>query len=129
MVGFGFMDNIIMIQAGNIIDNTFGVRFGLSTLVAAAFGNLCSDALGVLFGSAVESAAARLHLELPNMTAAQVGMAGMRRTATLGQLFGIMCGCSLGMTTLLFMDMEDDERLKMAKKLDTVFEPVLSSIH
>ena len=58
MVGLlGFMDNIIMIQAGNIIDHTFGVRFVLLTLVAAAFGNLCSDASGVLFGSAVESAA------------------------------------------------------------------------
>ena len=129
MVGFGFMDNIIMIQAGDVIDHTLGVRFGFSTLVAAAFGNLCSDASGVLFGSVVESAAARLRLELPNLTAAQAGMAATRRAATLGQLIGIMCGCCLGMTTLLFMDMESAERLKMAKKLDTVFEPVLNSVH
>lgn len=55
------------------------------------------------------------------MTTVQVGMAATRHTATLGQLFGIMCGCSLGMMTLLFMDMEDVEHLKMAKKLNTVY--------
>jgi hypothetical protein len=55
------------------------------------------------------------------MTTVQVGMAATRHTATLGQLFGIMCGCSLGMMTLLFMDMEDVERLEMAKKLNTVY--------
>jgi len=35
MVGFGFMDNTVMIQAGNAIDCTLGVSFGLSTLTAA----------------------------------------------------------------------------------------------
>ncbi|EOD36166.1 hypothetical protein EMIHUDRAFT_49391, partial [Emiliania huxleyi CCMP1516] len=53
MVGFGFMDNTVMIQAGNAIDCTLGVSFGLSTLTAlraAAFGQVCSDSAGVLFG-------------------------------------------------------------------------------
>ena len=40
MIGFGFMDNLIMIQAGDLIDNTTGVRFGLATLTAAAFGQV-----------------------------------------------------------------------------------------
>jgi hypothetical protein len=85
MVGFGFVDNIIMIQAGVIIDHTFaGVRFGFLTLVAAAFRNLSSDASGVLFSSVIKSAPARLYLKLPNMTAAQVFMATTRHTATLG---------------------------------------------
>ena len=35
MVGFGLMDNTIMIHAGNLIDCTLGVTFGLSTLSAA----------------------------------------------------------------------------------------------
>jgi hypothetical protein len=84
MVGFGFVDNIIMIQAGVIIDHTFaGVRFGFLTLVAAAFRNLSSDASGVLFSSVIKSAPARLY-KLPNMTAAQVFMATTRHTATLG---------------------------------------------
>jgi hypothetical protein len=78
------LSKFFMIQAGNIIDHTFGVRFGFLTLVAAALGNLSLDASGVLFGSVVKSAAARLYLKLPNMTAAQVVMAVTRRTATLG---------------------------------------------
>lgn len=40
MVGFGFMDNLVMIQAGDMIDSTIGVTLGLSTLTAAAFGQV-----------------------------------------------------------------------------------------
>jgi len=43
MVGFGFMDQTIMIQAGNAIDCTLGVTLGLSTLSAAAFGQIVSN--------------------------------------------------------------------------------------
>jgi hypothetical protein len=38
MVGFGFMDNMVMIQAGQYIDSTIGVQLGLATLTAAACG-------------------------------------------------------------------------------------------
>ena len=38
MIGFGFMDNIVMIQAGQYIDSTLGVALGLATLTAAAAG-------------------------------------------------------------------------------------------
>jgi Transmembrane protein 65 len=44
----------VMIQAGNAIDCTIGVVFGLSTLSAAAIGQICSDASGVVFGGTVE---------------------------------------------------------------------------
>ncbi|CAN0299735.1 unnamed protein product, partial [Hapterophycus canaliculatus] len=40
MVGFGIMDNFVMLTAGDIIDNTFGVKFGLATLTAAACGQV-----------------------------------------------------------------------------------------
>jgi hypothetical protein len=43
MVGFGFMDNFIMIQAGGYIDATLGVKFGLATMTAAAMGQIVSD--------------------------------------------------------------------------------------
>ena len=86
MVGFGFMDNLVMIFAGDLIDNTIGVRFGLATLVsvgfaarlpiptergrpadrrhktrdrAAAFGQVFSDVSGVAFGGVVDSASSR----------------------------------------------------------------------
>ena len=35
MIGFGIMDNFVMITAGEAIDSTFGVMFGLSTMAAA----------------------------------------------------------------------------------------------
>lgn len=54
MVGFGIMDNFIMIQAGDAIDNTFGATLGIATLTAAAFGQVFSDVSGVLFGGVVE---------------------------------------------------------------------------
>ena len=54
MVGFGFMDNLVMIQAGSYIDNTLGVQFGLATLTAAAMGQVVSDMSGVLFGGSLE---------------------------------------------------------------------------
>jgi Transmembrane protein 65 len=38
MVGFGFMDQFVLIQAGGYIDATLGVRLGLATLSAAAAG-------------------------------------------------------------------------------------------
>ena len=43
MIGFGFMDNFIMIQAGGYIDSTLGVKFGLATMTAAAMGQIVSD--------------------------------------------------------------------------------------
>ena len=34
MVGFGFMDNFVMITAGQAIDNSLGVQMGLATMVS-----------------------------------------------------------------------------------------------
>lgn len=86
MIGFGFMDNTIMIQAGELIDMSFGssgivhtvsiaplflgVRFGLSTLTAAAVGQLFSDASGVCFGSTVDNLVCRL---FPRLQQGEIG--------------------------------------------------------
>ena len=40
MIGFGAMDNFVMIQAGQYIDSTLGVQLGLATMTAAAAGTL-----------------------------------------------------------------------------------------
>lgn len=34
------MDNFVMLSAGDLIDNTLGVKFGLATLTAAACGQV-----------------------------------------------------------------------------------------
>lgn len=41
MVGFGIMDQTIMIQAGDLIDSTLGSKLALPTLYAAACGQVC----------------------------------------------------------------------------------------
>ena len=46
-----------MIQAGNAIDCSIGVMFGLSTLSAAAFGQIVANVIGILFGGTLESLA------------------------------------------------------------------------
>src|SRR5210317_197694 len=55
MIGFGFMDNTIMIHAGHYIDCTLGVTFSLSTLAAAGIGQIFSGIGGVLFGDTLET--------------------------------------------------------------------------
>ena len=56
-IGFGFMDQTVMIQAGNAIDCSIGVMFSLSTLSAAAFGQIVANVIGILFGGTLESLA------------------------------------------------------------------------
>jgi len=129
MVGFGFMDNIIMIQAGDFIDSTLGVTFGFSTLTAAAFGNICSDTSGCLFGGIVESASEKLRLPGPKFTAAQASMRIVRVWGTGGAVVGVICGCLLGMTQLFVLDLEKSERLKKAAELDKIFESVVANGH
>lgn len=60
MMGFGFMDNTIMIHAGHYVDCTLGVAFGLSTLAAAGIGQIFSGIGGVMFGDALDTAFRRL---------------------------------------------------------------------
>jgi len=60
MIGFGFMDNTIMIHAGHYVDCTLGVTFGLSTLAAAGIGQIFSGIGGVVFGDALDNAFRRM---------------------------------------------------------------------
>ena len=46
-LGFGFIDNAIMILAGDSIDITLGAKFGISSIAAAAIGNIFADVSGL----------------------------------------------------------------------------------
>lgn len=48
-----------MILAGDMIDTSLGVTLGISTMCAAAIGNIVSDVAGVLLGTVVEDFCAR----------------------------------------------------------------------
>jgi hypothetical protein len=113
MIGFGLMDQTIMLQAGNAIDCTLGVTFGLSTLAAAAFGQVCSDASGVLFGGTLESLAAGAGLPRAELTAEQRGLTLVKNVRLAGNFFGVILGCCLGLLNLLFIDTARSSTLKL----------------
>jgi len=103
-VGFGFADNFIMIVAGDAIDNTLGIRMGISTLAAAGLGNLISDVCGIGLGEVVENWSRKLGLNDPRLTREQLEMRKTRWVKSLACILGISLGCILGMVPLLFLD-------------------------
>lgn len=101
MVGFGFMDNFVMITAGSYVDATLGVTLGASTLTAAALGNAVSDVSGVLFGGALERSLSKLNFAVPPpLTACQRALPISRNVHTAGSAIGVFLGCLLGACTL-----------------------------
>mmetsp|Transcript_11835 Transcript_11835/g.18169 ORF Transcript_11835/g.18169 Transcript_11835/m.18169 type:complete len:319 (+) Transcript_11835:167-1123(+) len=122
MVAFGFMDNLIMIQAGGYIDATFGAALGLATLSAAAMGQVVSDVSGVAFGGVVERS---LNMKLPTLTEAQRVSSVVRNTRMAGSILGIALGCLLGATSLLFMDLEARDRQERTKDLRDVISKMI----
>jgi len=129
MIGFGFMDNLVMIQAGDMIDNSIGVTFCLSTLTAAALGQVVSDASGVCFGGCIEALATKLGLPSSTMTNAQLKSKSVRIFSTGCATVGVILGCVLGMTCLLFMDLEKADREKKKKKLAALFDSLMEDGH
>jgi len=113
MVGFGIVDQTVMLQAGNAIDCTIGVTFGLSTLTAAAFGQVCSDASGVLFGGTLDNLMGKLGLPKANLTNAQRALPLVQRVKLAGSFFGIVSGCCIGLLNLLFIDTNRSSTLKL----------------
>ncbi|XP_055013473.1 transmembrane protein 65 [Boleophthalmus pectinirostris] len=111
-VGFGFLDNAIMIAAGTQIELSIGVTLGISTMAAAALGNLVSDLAGLGLAGYVEALASRLGMQGPELTPKQADMWQTRLSAHLGKAIGICIGCLLGMFPLLFIseDEEDDKK-------------------
>jgi len=101
MVGFGFVDNLIMIMAGDVIDARLGLAFGVTTMAAAGLGNAVSDAAGVYLGGYIEIVAAKMGMKDPKLTKAQAKTKKARLVSTTAAAFGIIIGCLLGMIPLL----------------------------
>jgi len=118
MIGFGFVDNIIMIVAGDAIDMTLGVTFGLTALAAAGLGNAFSDVCGVYLGGVIETVASKIGVK-PDVSQAQLMSRHGRIAASTGGALGIFFGCILGMVPLLFMDHDDRKLTKTFADLDT----------
>lgn len=118
-----------MIQAGEAIDASFGVIFGLSTLTAAGFGQCFSDVAGITCGGMVDAVVTRLNLPRHNLTPDQLDLRETRLWTTMGGCIGVVTGCLLGMSCLLFMDTDRAERAKKAKELQSIFETIMDEGH
>jgi len=103
-IGFGFLDNFIMIVAGEYIDLTLGAKLGISTMAAAALGNTLSDMMGIGSAWYVESWAEKLGATPPDLSSEQLEMTSCRVANNLGRALGVVFGCLLGMFPLLFID-------------------------
>lgn len=112
-IGFGFLDNAIMIVAGEYIDIKVGAMLGISTMAAAAFGNMISDVAGIGLAGYVEALVARMGFDGPRLTAKQLTMRATRVACHTGRAVGIVIGCIVGMFPLLFFS--DDEHKESSR--------------
>ena len=128
-VAFGFVDNTVLIHAGDAIDASVGVTFGLSSLAAAAMGQIASDTSGVLFWSTIENAALRLGFAAPRLTPEQNVLRVTRLASTAGKVLGVITGCSLGLVNLLFVDTLAVEKAKEEKEYTAIFRAIMHRGH
>ncbi|KHN81824.1 Transmembrane protein 65 [Toxocara canis] len=103
-VGFGFLDNMVMIIAGEYIDQWLGAWLAISTMAAAALGNIISDVAGVGLAHYVEFLVCRFGLKHPVLTSEQLESSLARTVINAGRAFGLIVGCLIGMFPLLFFD-------------------------
>lgn len=126
MVGFGLMDNSILIHAGDNIERLFGAKYHLTGLEAAATGQVLSDCCGVLFGGVIESVSRR-YVAVPGLTQSQFALRMTQCVGTAGAAIGVVCGCLLGMSNLLLIDRDEAERLKKLAEMDSICQAVMLS--
>lgn len=114
-IGFGFLDNAIMIVAGTQIEISIGVVLGISTMAAAGLGNLVSDLAGLGLAGYVEALACRLGMQIPDLSPKQADMWQTRLSSHSGKAIGVAIGCVLGMFPLLFFSDEKKDTEESTK--------------
>jgi hypothetical protein len=103
-IGFGFVDNFIMLAAGEEIEAHFGAALGLSTLAAAGLGNLVSDVCGLGLAESIETRARSTRWGAPPvLSAGDRRKWSVRAARVAGSVGGVSLGCLLGMVPLLWM--------------------------
>jgi len=127
-VGFGFLDNFLMIVFGDLIDGSICVMFGFSTMAAAAIGNTFSDTVGIFAGGFVERFATKCGIEEPEMTKEQKQLFKTKAFQYNGQSFGIILGCTLGACPLLWIDPHEGERQRREKAQEVVYATVVEKL-
>ena len=95
-IGFGCVDNSLMILSGDLIDSTIGVALGISTLAAAALGNAMSNSLGMVLHGFIERFANSIGLPDPRLTVTQRHAKSVKNVKMVSGVAGVMIGCVLG---------------------------------
>lgn len=108
-IGFGFLDNVLMILAGEYIELKFGAILGISTMAAAALGNWFSDLAGVQTVHYIEKISSLYGVKAPALTPQQVDMSSTRWASNMGKAIGVSIGCIIGMFPLIFYKNPKDE--------------------
>uniref|UniRef100_A0A3B5MDQ1 Uncharacterized protein n=1 Tax=Xiphophorus couchianus TaxID=32473 RepID=A0A3B5MDQ1_9TELE len=111
-VGFGFLDNCIMIVAGTQIELSIGVVLGISTMFP----------FFLLFRLAgyVEALASRLGMQIPELSPKQADMWQTRVSCHTGKAIGVGIGCILGMFPLLFFSDDDEKKEGQTETKDEI---------
>lgn len=107
-IGFGFVDNALMVLSGGVIDDFLGTYLGISTMASAALGNSFSNGIGMLLHGVIERCANALRLPDPQLTIHQMQRQSTHVVKTVGSVLGILIGCLLGMLPLIFMRVPDN---------------------
>ena len=72
-IGFGFVDNFLMIVAGDLIESYIGMFLPISTMAAAGLGNAFSDVAGIGLAHHIEYFCSKLTHE-PVLTSEQFSL-------------------------------------------------------
>jgi len=104
---FGFLDNAIMLVAGEAIENSIGVKLGLSGMACAAAGNVIADTTGQVSGGTVDRLL-RPILPAPGLSAKQQASRKATTVFALGGALGIATGCVCGSFPLLWYEEPED---------------------
>ncbi|XP_076232757.1 uncharacterized protein LOC143178143 isoform X2 [Calliopsis andreniformis] len=99
-IGFGFLDNFIMIVAGDQIEIILNKRFPISTMTAAALGNTVSDIIGIGSVHYVELFVHKIGFQAPKLTSLELNLPKTKIAANLGRVIGVTIGCLIGMTPI-----------------------------
>ena len=114
MTVFGFIDNFIMITAGDYIDPMLARAMGTSTMFAAGIGNMISDMAGEEGGSAIDNTLEAMGLDIQDVSDEQMESAPgwMKLMDKRAGTFGVAIGCLLGMVPLAFMEGQENKQEK-----------------
>jgi len=115
MIMFGFIDNFIMIVAGDAIDANIARGLGWSTMAAAGMGNMVSDMAGEEGGGLMDKAIEKMGLDIQDVSDRDMQSAPgwMKFMDERAGTFGVAIGCIIGMVPLLFkedMDLSNFEQ-------------------